>query len=245
MRVSPDHVAILGRAEFNGSRLVLKEQLDRKTYEAIGKVIVAAGGKWVRKEAAHVFAGDAAEALESVFAFGEIRSERDEYQFFETPFAVASDLIRLAELDVGMKVLEPSAGRGAIAGPLRNAGVDVSCIELQPDNARVLTDLGFDVEVADFLKVPPFPVFDRVVANVPFARGAEVHHVTHALRFLSPRGRLISVMSAGVTFRSDRLYAGFRDLVSARGGSITPLPEGSFKASGTMVNTVVVVIPAA
>lgn len=42
----------------------------------------------------------------------------------------------------------------------------------------------------------------------------------------------------------NRLTVSFRDLVEEKGGSTEPLPEASFKSSGTMVNTVIVVIPA-
>ena len=69
-------------------------------------------------------------------------------------------------------------------------------------------------------------------------------HVLHAARFLSPGGRLVSVMSAGVTFRTSAKHAAFRDFVAAHNGAIEPLPEGAFKPSGTSVNTVIVTLEA-
>lgn len=83
----------------------------------------------------------------------------------------------------------------------------------------------------------PTSKFDRVVMNPPFSRGQDVEHVRHALSLLAPGGLLVSVMSNGVTFRQDRRYADFRRDFSPE---ITPLPEGSFKTSGTNVSTVVV-----
>ena len=73
---------------------------------------------------------------------------------------------------------------------------------------------------------------------------ADIHHVTHALKFLKPGGKLVSVMSASVIFRENKLTKEFRDLVESRGGFFEKLPDGSFKESGTMVRTVIVVIPA-
>lgn len=73
---------------------------------------------------------------------------------------------------------------------------------------------------------------------------ADTKHVAHALRFLKPDGLLVSVMSASVTFRDNKLTADFRALIRERGGDIEALPEGSFKSSGTGVNTVIVTIPA-
>ena len=58
-------------------------------------------------------------------------------------------------------------------------------------------------------------------------------------------GLLVAVMSAGVAFRSDRTTTGFRDLVTAAGGEITALPDGSFGDSGTGIRTVLVTIPVA
>ena len=62
-------------------------------------------------------------------------------------------------------------------------------------------------------------------------------------RFLKPDGLLTSVMSAGVSFRDNRLTQDFRDMIRARGGDIEALPEGAFKAYGTMVNTIIATIP--
>jgi hypothetical protein len=67
--------------------------------------------------------------------------------------------------------------------------------------------------------------------------------VTHALRFLQPGGLLVSVMSLGVTFRTDRATADFRRLVADAGGRFEPLPGGAFTEAGTGVGTVVAVVP--
>ena len=73
--------------------------------------------------------------------------------------------------------------------------------------------------------------------NPPFSRQADIHHVNHAIKFLKPGGVLVSVMSAGVTFRTNRLTDDFRRMVIAHNGQIGALPAGAFKESGTMVNT--------
>ncbi len=99
--------------------------------------------------------------------------------------------------------------------------------------------------VADFLEVPPRAVYDRVLMNPPFSGQADIRHVTHALGFVKPGGMVVAVMSAGVAFRTDKATAEFREMVTASGGEITPLPEGAFKASGTDVRTVLVTLPAA
>jgi type I restriction-modification system DNA methylase subunit len=85
-----------------------------------------------------------------------------------------------------------------------------------------------------------------VLMNPPFdKKRSDIHHVLHALKFLKPGGRLVAIMPSGVTFREDALTRDFRGIVEARGGHIEELPDRSFKQSGTMVNTVLVVIPEA
>ncbi len=81
--------------------------------------------------------------------------------------------------------------------------------------------------------------------NPPFKNQADIKHINHALKFLKPGGKLVSVMSASVGFRENTLTNKFRSLIEERGGSIESLPDGAFKESGTMVRTVIVVIPAA
>jgi len=105
--------------------------------------------------------------------------------------------------------------------------------------------LKFSIHQVDFLATTPSPTFDRVIMNPPFTKRADIEHVLHAYKFLAPGGRLVAIMSAGVMFRGDMKSVRFRDLVTTHGGSIAPLPEGSFKAAGTSVNTAVVTINAA
>lgn len=244
MKIDRDVMAVLSIAEVSGSALTLVGQLDRKLYERTNKVLEAAGGKWNRKAKAHIFDGEAAARVDQMLLTGEVVVPKDEFEFFPTPAVVAEQVLELAAIDVGMRVLEPSAGRGALVDAL-NGLVAVDCIEMMPANAEHLRGLGWlnAVNEADFLTVEPNPIYDRVVMNPPFSRQADIKHVQHALKFLKPDGRLVAIMSAGVEFRQDKLATGFRALVEERGGEIERLPEGSFKDSGTGVNTVLVTIP--
>jgi predicted RNA methylase len=245
MKVSTDVLEVLDRAQTDGPRLVLTGTLDRKLYTDTAKVLEAAGGKWNRKARAHLFEGDAADAIEAVILTGEVASKKQQFGYFPTPADVVQQLIDLAELQPGMEVLEPSAGRGAIAEPVAVLGCHVDCIEIQRDNALAISDacIGRDLAVADFLTVEPFESYDRVVMNPPFARQNDIRHVLHAHRFLKPGGLLVAVMSNGVTFRDTPLTREFQSLMQAHGGELHALPDGAFKESGTGVNTVIAVIP--
>ena len=245
MKVENDVLSVLSRATIDGPKLFLTGQLDRALYTRTNKVLEAAGGKWDRKAKAHVFTGDAGERVEQIILTGDIVVPKDDFEYFPTPPAVAARVLELADLSPGLVVLEPSAGRGALALPAAAAGCTVDCCELMPANHDYLLQQPTlrAVTRQDFLQVPPEQFYDRVIMNPPFSRQADIKHVLHALKFLKPGGRLVSVMAASVSFRENKLTTDFRDLVAARGGAIEALPEGSFKASGTMVNTVVVTIP--
>lgn len=127
-------------------------------------------------------------------------------------------------------MLEPSAGRGALARLISQApGAQVFCVEVQEQFCHELVNQGFSADQRDFLSLKPrtFGQFDRIVMNPPFDGGRDIDHVVHALKFLAPGGKLASVMSAGVEFREDTKTADFRKLVKAHGGHISDLPPES------------------
>jgi predicted RNA methylase len=245
MRVEDDVLAVLSRAETNGNALMLTGHLDRKMYERTNKVLEAAGGKWNRKAKAHLFDDEAANRVDQIILSGEVDVPKDEFNFFPSPPVVVVRLMALADVRHGMRVLEPSAGQGAIAYACADAGATVDCYELMDANFVALAGdarIGA-VRHMDFLAETPETRYDRVVMNPPFAKQADIKHVIHALRFLKPDGLLVSVMSASVVFRDNKLTQEFRDLIREHGGDMETLPDGAFKASGTMVRSVIVTIP--
>jgi len=247
MQIQDDVLAVLSRAITAGNALTLTGQLDRKLYERTNKALEAAGGKWDRKAKAHLFPAEAAERVEQMLATGQVEVPKDEFNYFPSPPAVVKRLLQLADIQPGQRVLEPSAGKGAIAYACADAGAVVDCYELMEANFVALAGdqrLG-PVRHMDFLAQAPEASYDRVVMNPPFMKQLDIKHVLHALKFLKSGGLLVSVMASSVTFRDNKLTQDFRDLIRARGGDIEALPDGSFKGSGTGVNTVIVTIPAA
>lgn len=252
MKVDREVMALLSASRTEENKLFITGgQLDKSLYARLDKTLKAAGGKWNTKAKAHLFAGDAADAIENIILTGEVTVPQD-FGFFPTPPNVAKQAAELAEIGDGMMVLEPSAGKGALAIAAHAAAndVQVDMHELLPDNYEALIGLNLALSgVAKpgcFLAVEPKPIYDRVLMNPPFdKKRSDIHHVVHALKFLKPGGRLVAIMPSGVTFRDDALTRDFRDIVEARGGRIEALPDASFKQAGTMVGTVLVVIPAA
>ncbi len=248
MKIANEVLTVLDNATKEGNSLVLVGQLDRALYTKTNAVLEAAGGRWNRKAKAHIFDGDAEGAMEQIILTGEITVPQD-FGFFPTPAPVVARLIELADISAGMEVLEPSAGKGAICEGLAHTGADITAVELLDTNFIELFNkrLCHFILQGDFLDPElnaSLGTYDRVVMNPPFERQADIKHVLRALRFLKPDGLLVSVMSASITFRDNKLTTDFRALIRERGGDIEDLPEGSFKESGTGVNTVIVTIPA-
>lgn len=241
-------LSVLSRCATEGTTLALPEQLDRKLYVDTNKVLEALGGKWNRKAKAHLFAADAGALIDAVLLTGTVELP-DDFGFFPTPGWLVIELIERAGIRPGQWLLEPSAGDGAIVAKLIEAQARVDCIELLERNVETLRakfQKATRIWQCDFLQVAAvdggesIKRYDAIVMNPPFAKRADIHHVLHAAKFVKPGGRVVSVMSAGVMFREDRLTTEFREFVEAHGGSIEPLPAESFKSSGTSVNTVVV-----
>lgn len=244
MKIDKDVLEVLEQATCEGNNLTLNTQMDRAMYTRVNKVLEACGGKWSKKAKAHVFEGDSASRIDQILLTGEVEIPTDEFNFFPTPSNIVDEMLSRARIERGMLILEPEAGRGAIAIPAMEEGGVVDCIELMDNNFKSLLDKGFNSVIqADFLTITPSPIYNRVLMNPPFCRKQDIAHVTHAIKFLAPDGLLLSIMAAGVEFRQDKTTKAFVQMVEDRGGYIEALEDGAFKSSGTGVRTVLCVIP--
>ena len=238
-------LGILSRVTITGNQIFLTcGQLTRKEYLEVDSVLKNMGGIWNRKAKAHIFDADPTDKLEAVLLTGEIIHPQD-YGCFYTPPELAQRVVELAEIKPGMVVLEPSAGQGAIADIIFTTICPVDCIDILPENCRILLDKGHIAVMGDFLALPLYSCYDRVCMNPIFSAPgnpqADISHVLHAWKFLKPGGRLVSIMSAGVLFRENKKTVAFREMLT-KYGHYERNPAGSFKVSGTMVNTVIVVL---
>lgn len=250
----PENIrAILSEMEQDGHVMKpYRHQLERKVYEDLNKVLVALGGKW-KRGMGHVFACTAEELTEKLGAAiesGEYDCPRSN-DFFPTPHDLAYRLVEKADLKPQQSVLEPSAGDGALLkaaiayfrllliseAPMP---IDLTVIELLPENRKKLEKMGAEVNGENF-DTHDFKgkKFDRIIMNPPFGRA--MAHILKAYSLLKDGGKLVAIAPAGVMFRRDRDYKLVRAMAEETGW-IEELPEGSFKSSGTMVNTVMLCI---
>jgi tRNA1(Val) A37 N6-methylase TrmN6 len=236
-------------------------KLDPKLYKRVDAILKASGGSWKSAKQGHVYKSrEAAEiALEQLvdLAFEPIRNPLG---FFATPSHVAQQMVQLAELPFRCNVLEPSAGYGAIVKEilLDSSESTVTAIEFDAERELYLRqELGLknglrlgsvcrDFLGADDRSYPDG--FSRIVMNPPFAvrgpagtdRHAYITHIKHAFcNFLQPGGILVSVCPTGFLHSETNKLREFRMFVQSL-GEIYPLPSGTFYASKTMCETVLI-----
>lgn len=241
LTIDPNLRGILANMVWRENAAKIVAKLDRPTYVKINKILECLGGKWDRSLQAHIFEGEAREAVEDAAETGTYIDWKRQNEFFETPEPLARRMLDLADVAPDFTVLEPSAGKGAIVKPALQFGATVLAVEQFEPYAKVIAGLapdGFDrlkVAVLDFLAFKPTPVFDAVVMNPPFKN--DVYHVAYAARFLRPGGKLVSVMGPGWTFRTSAISERFRYWVTTMGAKWEKLPEKSFSSSGTYVHS--------
>jgi hypothetical protein len=246
LKISPEAREVLGRATITADSLTLPQQLDRKLYLEISKLLEMAGGKWNRILKAHLFSRDPREVLGLAVTKGEVLDEKKSLQFFETPPDLAKRMVDLAEPKIIDDALEPSAGMGAIAREMRPRVGALKCVEIHPPFAKAMTEGGLcdAVHLGDFLNLTPalIGVFQTIVMNPPFHGGADVDHITHAFKFLTRRGRLVTLTAPSWEFRKGEKWEAFRALVDRFAVYREDVPAGTFSDSGTDIRTKLIVL---
>ena len=234
MKIEDDVADVLGNSRIEGNNLYLPEgQLERKLYIKINKVLESIHGKWNRKSKSHIFEKSPVDTLEEILLAGEYTDQKKEFQFFETPEKIAKQLIELADIQEGESILEPSAGKGAIAKYI----MDCDCIELNKENRGYLLEHGYNLIGDDFLIFNK--KYDIIIANPPFTKQQDITHVEHMLELAE---KVVSVMSVSVIFRTNKKTVEFRKKIEDLNGKFIELPEKSFAESGTNVNTCIMVV---
>lgn len=149
-------------------------------------------------------------------------------QYYPTPATVVERVLQDVYIRKGERVLEPSCGCGRFLDALRAAGAETLGIEVDPGRAAQARAKGHRVLLANFLETLPTGDYDHVVMNPPFYGKHYAKHVSHALKFLKPGGRLTAILPATARYDHGLLDGRWQDL-----------PVGSFSESGTNINTTV------
>lgn len=220
-------------------------QFNKKSYAEAKKWIEEAGGSWTGGKVKGFTFPFNAERVFSVLHEGKRCNLQQDFQFFETPAEVADWLVMLAGgIKEGERVLEPSAGRGAIVDAIHRSCVNVvvDCCEMMPENKEILRKKeNIQILGDDFTEIE-IGMYDKIVANPPFRKNQDVRHVKRMYEHLSEGGTLAAIMSKHWIFAAEKECEDFRIWLEERGGKRYDIESGAFRESGTVIDTVAVVI---
>ncbi len=163
--------------------------------------------------------------------------------YFPTPKPICEQMVRLAKLKPGMRVWEPSGGKGDIASAIKEAAaVNLEVSELNYNLRELLELKGFNVVGSDCFDITTS--YDRILMNPPFIKGSEITHIRYAYERLVDGGRLVAIAPESIEFRKDKKYLEFREWLEDKCVVNDPLPQGSFLHSdrSTGVNTRILVL---
>lgn len=186
-----------------------------------------------------------AERVFSILHEGKRCNLQQEYQYFATPPEVADWLVMLAGgIHEDEKVLEPSAGTGAIIDAIHRSCKDVvvDCFELMPENKELLSKKSNIQILGDDFTVYDLELYDKIIANPPFSKNQDIKHVKRMYEHLKEGGTIAAIMSCHWKIASEKECADFRKWLKDVHAKIYDIEEGSFKQSGTGIETTAVVI---
>ncbi len=237
---------ILQKCTVDGNIIRLPEgQLDRKLYQEVAKALNLIGGAWKGgKIMGFVFTNDPTELLEQI-AYGESRNLKKEFQFFATPDELADMMVELAGISREHWILEPSAGQGSIIHAINRdlPGKQVHWFELMDVNRSFLTKIETGIcDGWNFLNDPCPYKYDRIIANPPFSKNQDIDHIRKMYECLNEGGRIVTVASTHWQLSNNKKETEFRDWLKKIGAHIHEISAGTFKESGTMVSSVLIVI---
>jgi hypothetical protein len=254
MQIAQDVVSVLSQSRVDSYNLYLPPvQLDRKLYLDVNKCLELIGGKWNRTAKAHLFSSNPSDLLDEMINTGEVVDSKKEFDFFETPKEIVKRMLAYANIQRTDILLEPSAGHGAIYEEFPQEN-ERHAVELNKESYDILMikNLGGNIRCADFLDPKHyynniFPIeVDKIIMNPPFSKQQDVKHIFQAYDILKKGGRLVSIVSESPFFRENKLSQSFRewlfDLKDNNSATIYDLDKGTFKESGTMVKTRIIVV---
>lgn len=174
------------------------------------------------------------------------RDQREGMDYFATPEPVGLKMVEWAGIKPGDKVLEPSAGHGAIARffPERT---EVTMVEpsLNLSQRAALANGGARIVNQRFEDFNRTNKYDAIVMNPPYGMGGKTayEHLEKATQHLREGGRIVALLPRGGL--ADRRLVDFMPLAEESGIHVVAdisMPSSTFERAGTKVNTRVLVL---
>ena len=212
--------------EVNGNRLEIPKDIFIYNYADIKAILKNFGGKYSKN--GFEFTYPAEQVLERI-RNQETMNLKKTFQFFGTPKKLC-DLMCDKAFDPyqnkALKILEPSAGQGAIIDSVLewfdknaiHATIDsITAIEFMKENYMFIVEKYMEksklinIMRKDFLEYDRYiNYFDVVIANPPFSKNQDIKHFEKMYEVCAPGGMIVSIMSNGFLYNSGKIYDNFR-----------------------------------
>lgn len=237
---------ILKESTIEGNVLKLPQiQLDRKDYCDVKKSLELIGGKWKSgKIQGFIFDSDPTILIDNLLGDSSPEKLKKDYQFFATPENLAREIVSLADVNKDNKILEPSAGQGAIIKEIIKCNIkEVDCFELMPTNQIILKEIkGVNLIGDDFLNADDCLIYDRIIANPPFSKNQDIDHIQKMYKLLKDGGIMVSIASTHWQNSNNKKEIAFREWLAEINADIIDIEKGAFKESGTNIGSVIIKI---
>lgn len=165
--------------------------------------------------------------------------------YFATPEPLGLKLVEWLSLNKGDKVLEPSAGHGAVSRwfPDGTFGHIVEPSSSLFPRAQMATNSLDKAHNMTFEEFGTNNKFNGIAMNPPYGKGGKVamEHVAKAFMHLRRGGRITAVVPNGPAFQK-RFDAWLENEPNANHVATVTLPSSTFGRAGTSVNTKVIAI---
>lgn len=209
----------------NGKRLEIPSGTFIHNYSDVKSIMKNFGGKYSKN--GFEFTYPAEDVLNRI-RNKETTNLKKSYQFFGTPMEVCDELCKMTfdpYLNKNVKILEPSAGQGAIIDSIAewfsynaiNIELEsITAVEYMIENynfikEKYVNDSVIKIHNNDFLTFEsPINHYDYIIANPPFSGGQDIQHFYKMYELLKPGGVLTCIMSTGWMNNSQKKFKKFR-----------------------------------
>lgn len=166
--------------------------------------------------------------------------------YFATPEPIGYKMVQWANVKAGDKILEPSAGHGAISRffspTTENTIIEPSSrlapqAQMNTENAKLINGMFEDLHISN--------KYDAITMNPPFGTGGKtaIEHLSKAFRHLREGGRVIALIPRGGM--ADKRFTKWYESDEAKNAHMVGevlLPNVTFERAGTKVATRIVII---